>query len=75
MGFSGFMQTFGWGVGMFLGLWMLDVLPDRSMLWLIFGGIAIVASVVYLWFGRMIGPVKNDPDKHSTQKTGPALVH
>lgn len=75
MGFSGFMQTLGWGLGMFLGLWMLDELADRSMLWLIFGGIAMVSSVVYVWFGRMIGPVKNDPDKHSVPKMEPALVH
>jgi MFS family permease len=68
-GFSGFIQTFGWGVGMFLGLWMLDVLPERGMLWLIFGGIAVATSAVYLLFGRMIGPVKNHPDKHITSKT------
>jgi MFS family permease len=75
MGFSGFMQTFGWGVGMFLGLWMLDILPDRSTLWLIFGGIAIISSAAYLLFGRMIGPVKNHPEKHGMSKTEPLLTH
>ncbi len=75
MGFSGFMQTFGWGVGMFLGLWMLDILPDRAMLWLIFGGIAIASSTAYILFGRMIGPIKNHPDKHSGAKAEPALTH
>ncbi len=75
MGFSGFLQTFGWGVGMFLGLWMLDILPDRAMLWLIFGGIAIASSVAYLFFGRMIGPVKDHPGKQSVPKAEHTLTH
>ncbi|MEW5748838.1 MAG: MFS transporter [Candidatus Thermoplasmatota archaeon] len=75
MGFSGFMQTFGWGVGMFLGLWMLDILPDRATLWLIFGGIAVASSTAYLLFGRMIGPAKNHPDRHSAPKAEPGLTH
>lgn len=75
MGFSGLMQTLGWGVGMFLGLWMLDILPDRATLWLIFGGIAIASSTAYILFGRMIGPIKNHPDKHSGPKAEPALTH
>lgn len=75
MGFSGFMQTFGWGVGMFLGLWMLDVLPEREMLWLIFGGIAVASSTAYLWFGRMLGPARNHPDKHGVTKAEPELIH
>jgi len=75
MGFSGFMQTFGWGVGMFLGLWMLDILPDRPMMWLIFAGIAILSSMAYLRFGSMIGPTKDDPAKHGVVKKEPALIH
>ena len=75
MGFSGFMQTFGWGVGMFLGLWMLDILPDRATLWLIFGGIAVASSTAYLFFGRMIGPVKDHPGKQGAPKAEPALTH
>ncbi|MBN1676939.1 MAG: MFS transporter [Candidatus Thermoplasmatota archaeon] len=73
MGFSGFMQTLGWGVGMFLGLWMLDVLPQRDTMWLIFGTIAIATSIAYLTFGRMIGPVKDQPGKHDATGMEPLL--
>ncbi len=73
MGFSGFMQTLGWGAGMFLGLWMLDVLPQRSTMWLIFGAVAIAYSAVYVHFGRMIGPVRNHPSKHEPAKREPTL--
>jgi len=67
MGFSGFMQTLGWGVGMFLGLWMLDILPQRDTMWLIFGTIAVATSVAYLTFGRMIGPDKDRPHVPDTE--------
>ena len=75
MGFSGFMQTLGWGVGMFLGLWMLDVLPERPVMWLIFGSLAVCSSVAYLKFGRMIGPEKDDPSKHVHASSPPVLGH
>lgn len=75
MGFSGFIQTLGWGVGMFLGLWMLDVLPHRATMWLIFGAVAIGSSVAYIRFGRMIGPVKDNPGKHDGARTEPVLAH
>jgi MFS family permease len=75
MGFSGFMQTMGWGVGMFLGLWMLDVLPQRDTMWLIFGTVAVASSAAYIYFGRMIGPVKDHPGKHGAMGSEPALGH
>jgi MFS family permease len=75
MGFSGFMQTLGWGVGMFLGLWLLDVLPQRDTMWLIFGTVAIATSAAYIHFGRMIGPVKDHPVKHEAAGKEPAMGH
>ena len=75
MGFSGFMQTLGWGVGMFLGLWMLDILPQRDMMWLMFAFVAIGTSVAYLSFGRMIGPAKDHPGKRDATTKEPVLGH
>lgn len=75
MGFSGFMQTLGWGVGMFLGLWMLDVLHDRALMWVIFGALAVATSVAYLVFGRMVGPEKDHPGKHGHSTSEPMLGH
>jgi MFS family permease len=75
MGFSGFMQTLGWGVGMFLGLWMLDVLPQRDTMWLIFGTIAVGTSFAYLTFGRMIGPDRDLPKACEASEPKPLLGH
>lgn len=75
MGFSGFMQTLGWGVGMFLGLWMLDLLPQRDTMWLIFGTIAIGTSFAYLTFGRMIGQDKDLPKACEASEPKPSLGH
>lgn len=61
MGFSGFVQTVGWGGGMFFGLWLLDVLAQRELTWMFFGLVGMISSAAYLTFGRMIGPEKDMP--------------
>lgn len=57
MGFSGFMQTLGNGLGFFFGMWFLTLLPDahKGFIWLIFAAIGLVTSAGYLPFSKMIG--------------------
>jgi MFS family permease len=64
MGFSGFMQSLAMGLGLFFGMWLLDVLPVHKYIWLIFGAIGFFTSWGYLVFARMIGPQKDHPGKY-----------
>lgn len=62
MGFSGFVQTLGSGVGFFFGMSLLDVLAtSHEWVWPIFGAIGGVTSLGYVLFRRMIGPEKDFP--------------
>jgi len=61
MGFSGFIQSLGIGVGFFVGMWLLDVLPEARYIWPIFGVIGTVTSVGYVLLGRMLGPERDLP--------------
>lgn len=65
MGFAGFIQSLGMGVGLFFGMWLLDVFPQDKYLWPIFGAIGAFTSVGYLFFARIIGPEKDHPSKYS----------
>ncbi len=63
MGFSGFIQSLGMGVGFFVGMWLLDVLPETRVLWLIFGVFGAVASLGYIVLSKMLGPERDRPSK------------
>lgn len=63
MGFSGFIQSLGMGLGLFVGMWLLDVLPETRIIWLIFGAIGGFASLGYLVLSRMLGPERDHPSK------------
>jgi MFS family permease len=61
MGFSGFIQSLGIGLGFFVGMLLLDVLPEPRYIWFIFGAIGAVGSLGYILLGRMLGPERNLP--------------
>ncbi len=64
MGFSGFVQSLAMGIGLFFGMWLLDVLPVHKYVWLVFGAIGFFTSWGYIVFARMIGPQKDHPGKY-----------
>lgn len=61
MGFSGFVQSLGIGAGFFVGMLLLDVLPEPRYIWFIFGAIGAIGSLGYILLGRMLGPERNLP--------------
>jgi DHA1 family multidrug resistance protein B-like MFS transporter len=63
MGFSGFIQSLGMGLGFFVGMWLLDILPETRVLWLIFGVFGALASLGYLVLAKMLGPERDLPKK------------
>lgn len=63
MGFSGFIQSLGMGVGFFGGMWLLDVLPETRTIWLIFGVFGALASLGYIVLSKMLGPERDRPSK------------
>lgn len=65
MGFSGFVQTFGSGIGFLFGMSLLAALSDKALVWLVFGGIGLASSVGYITLKRMLGPEHDRPqDQH-----------
>jgi len=61
MGFAGFIQSIGMGIGFFGGMWLLDVLADARYIWLVFGAVGAIGSIGYIFLGRMLGPERNHP--------------
>ena len=61
MGFSGFIQTLGNGLGFLIGMSLLSMMPDASLIWFVFGGIGFGTSVGYVLFAKIVGPQHNDP--------------
>ncbi len=61
MGFAGFIQSIGMGIGFFSGLWLLGALADARYIWPIFGLVGAVGSIGYIFLGRMLGPERNLP--------------
>jgi len=64
MGFGGFIQTLGSGLGFLFGMWLLDFLVQKEYVWLVFGAIGFATCVGYLFFSRMVGLEVNHPSKH-----------
>ncbi|OGS41521.1 MAG: hypothetical protein A3K67_00970 [Euryarchaeota archaeon RBG_16_62_10] len=76
MGFSGFVQTLGSGIGFFFGMTLLGLIPDQhEWVWPIFGGIGAVTSLGYVVFRRMIGPEKDRPHSLGKRKSEAPPVH
>ncbi len=64
MGFSGFLQTLGNGVGFLFGMVLLSVLPGHeSYVWLVFSAIGLVTCLGYPPWAKMIGHERNKPTK------------
>jgi len=61
MGFSGFMQSFGSGTGFFFGLALLDFMPHKEWVWVVFGMIGFVSCSGYYFFSKMVGDDINRP--------------
>lgn len=73
MGFAGFMQTLGMGIGMLIGMWLLGFLGTNSaFVWVFFGAVGVSTSFAYLVFGKMIGPEKDHPARFGFS-TAPTL--
>lgn len=68
MGFSGFMQTLGNGIGFLFGMWLFALLPQKEYIWLVFGAIGFIACLGYIPFRRMIGPERDNPFKKAHAK-------
>lgn len=66
MGFSGFIQTLGGGIGFLFGMWLLSVLPEQQYIWLVFSFIGLVTSVGYISLAKMIGPDRDNPPLSAT---------
>lgn len=66
MGFAGFIQTFGNGVGFLFGMVLLDVLTQMEYVWPIFGAIGLTTCVGYLVLAKMLPTSVNHPkrEKH-----------
>lgn len=73
MGFSGFVQTLGSGIGFFFGMWLLATMPQQQYIWLVFSSIGFIALLGYAPLARMIGPEKDRPCKHELHVPLPAL--
>lgn len=63
MGFAGFIQTFGNGVGFLFGMVLLDVLVPIEYIWLIFGAIGLSTCMGYLFLAKSVPPEVNHPKK------------
>lgn len=65
MGFSGFVQSLGSGVGFFVGMTLLDVIEVKEFIWPIFGFVGAYSSLGYYFFAKMMGPERDRPSKKS----------
>ena len=61
MGFSGLVQQVGNGLGFVVGMSLLGMLEDTSVIWIIFGVVGAAPTFGYLFFARMIGPERDNP--------------
>jgi MFS family permease len=61
MGFSGFVQTLGNGIGFLLGMVLLSVMSEASMIWIVIGAIGFATGLGYILFASIVGPEHNDP--------------
>ena len=76
MGFAGFMQTLGMGIGMLVGMLLLGGLGSASALvWVFFGAMGISTSAAYLVFGRMVGPERDHPARFGFSATPTIKAH
>ena len=66
MGFSGFVQTLGGGIGFLFGMWLLTALPEQQYVWLVFSFIGLATSVGYISLAKMIGPERDNPHHSAT---------
>jgi MFS family permease len=74
MGFAGFVQSLAMGAGLFFGMWLLSMLDDDKMIWLIFGIFGAITSLGYPLFAKMIGPEKDNPARYGHQPAVQDLV-
>lgn len=61
MGFAGLIQTMGGSIGFLFGTWILDIMPDKAFVWLVFGGIGAASALGYPVFARIVRPEIENP--------------
>lgn len=62
MGFSGMIQQMGSGLGFLVGMYLLGVLTDPSVIWLLFGAVGAASCLGYIFFARSAGPSIDRPE-------------
>ena len=55
MGFSGLVQQVGNGLGFLVGMSLLGMLADTSVIWLLFGFVGTVSTAGYIVFAKVVG--------------------
>lgn len=71
MGFSGLIQTLGGGIGFLFGMWLLGALPQKEIIWLIFGAIGLVSAIGYPFFARIVRPDVENPKQRKPELPSP----
>ncbi|MEM0343063.1 MAG: MFS transporter [Thermoplasmata archaeon] len=74
MGFAGFIQSLAMGLGFFFGMWLMDVMARRELIWLVFGALGSVTSLGYLGLARVISPEKDRPLRRKREREEPPLI-
>ena len=54
MGFSGVILGMGEGLGMLVGMSLMDILPVPNLTWVVIGAICVPATIGYLYLRRLI---------------------
>ncbi|MGD9963152.1 MAG: hypothetical protein AB7S97_04555, partial [Thermoplasmata archaeon] len=49
------------GVGFLLGMTLLTLMPQASMIWLVIGSVGFTTGLGYFIFSSIVGPQHNDP--------------
>ena len=71
MGFSGLIQTLGGGIGFLFGMWLLGALPQKEIIWLIFGAIGLASAIGYPFFARIVRPDVENPKQRKPELPSP----
>jgi MFS family permease len=73
MGFSGLVQQAGSGFGFFVGMVLLGLLSDPSVIWLLFGTAGALFAAGYAVFAKVAGPSVDKPDHSIVPPIGEGL--
>ncbi len=65
MGFSGMIQQIGSGLGFLVGMYLLGILTETSIIWLFFGFVGAASCLGYIYFARKVGPSLDIPKERA----------